>query len=145
MNKIKKIIISILVALFTLLLIFNINRKPTIYKFDLVDTDLRINNYTILKFNQYYYIPNIYTIEKTDPDKEITDLMFLVYNEDILITSLAFEFPNSDKMVILKDELKTNLQINDKTTLTIKLKYTLNGIDKEFYQSVKLKNCVQDF
>lgn len=141
MNKFNKIIlVAVVIVLYSIAFFAGKIQKPVVYKFDIIDQDLKLTNYNIVKFNNYYYVPETYSIEKIDTTKNITNLSFLVYNEDELITDFVFDFPNSPKINAPIGVVKNNSKISDKTTLTIKFKYNLNGIDKEAYQSIELKN-----
>ena len=107
MNKFNKIIlVAVVIVLCSIAFFAGKIQKPVVYKFDIIDQDLKLTNYNIVKFNNYYYVPETYSIEKIDTTKNITNLSFLVYNEDELITDFVFDFPNSPK---IKDRKSTRL------------------------------------
>lgn len=143
MKKSFNIIIAVFIGILITIIVTN-NNDIKVYKFDVVDVDLKLNNYTLVSYGKDTYIPDTYSIEIVGENKKIEDVSMFVSNNDKLLTDLVFQFPNSAKKEAIGDSLK-KIKIKDDTLLSVKFKYKVNGYEKEVYHPITLKEYKVEF
>lgn len=137
----KKILFFITLNLFIIFLILTSksNNNLEIYKFDINDSDLRIENYTIVTNGSEAYISDSYIVGIVGENKNITEVSIIMKNKETILTDFIFEFPNYTEQNAPNDKIISE-KINQDTVLTVLLKYKLNNVQKEYYHSIKLKD-----
>ncbi|MGL5379743.1 hypothetical protein [Clostridium sp.] len=128
-----------IVGLLIVLLVFKSNTNLEIYKFNVIGTDLMLENYTLVSNGNEVYISDAYSISTVGQDKDITDISLIVKNNETILTDLIFQFPN-DKIQNAQNDIIIKENLNDKTSLKILFKYKLNNVQKEDYYSVNLED-----
>lgn len=144
--KNKKKYLLILLTIVTICFVFLMiskRTKPAVYSFGISDDELRLKNLTIVSSNDFCYIPDNYYIEKIHEDNDIRNVFIEVSYKDNLLVDFAFQFDHLTTVTAPIDKFINDLKISKASTVVVRFKYTVEGVDKEFYELVDLTKYVK--
>lgn len=131
------------------------NNEVVAYKVDVIGEDLILRNFTLVTFKNKYYITSETRVEKRSASKsEINNCFIEISQDNEVLMNSSFIF--QDEKIIMKD---TRLGVDyyeyfvDKLSskkgkitkdkeIQVKFNYTIDGVEKEDTQIVKLDKFI---
>ena|GEM_PF-3064913 len=127
------------------------NNEVVTYKFDVIGEDLILRNFTLVTFENKYYITSDTRIEKRSVSKsEINNCVLEVYRDTEVLMSSGFSFQKENVVMtdikrgddyyeLFSDKLSsTKEKITKAKEIQVKFNYTIDGVEKEDIQNVEL-------
>lgn len=135
------LIIIILISIFIVLVINNKTKKIYVYEVDIYGNDIMLKDFIMVASNNSLYIPNTYYLEKVG-NSEVRDFsMSIIYNKKE-ITSWALAFDSKIRSdfgeLFFKD-----LSINPNDQIIVRMKYKVDGKEKDLKELIDLKDCLK--
>lgn len=143
MKKRYVLLITILISIviFIVLSINNANKKTYVYEIDINANDFMLKDFTMISSNNSLFIPNTYKIEKIGNNK-VSDLsMSVTHNKkEIMSSALGFD---SNIISDLGELFFKDFSINPSDQIIFRIKYKVDGKEKDFYESIDLNDCIK--
>lgn len=127
------------------------NNEVVTYNFDVIGDDLILRNFTLVTFENKYYITSDTRIEKRSVSKsEINNCVLEIYRDTEVLMSSGFSFQKENVVMtdikrgddyyeLFSDKLSsTKEKITKAKEIQVKFNYTLDGVEKEDIQTVEL-------
>ncbi|MNI53806.1 hypothetical protein D3C73_1086610 [compost metagenome] len=132
------IVISLLLAI-NVFTYVTLTRKPKVYNMTVVTEDLVLKDLTLVSFNKYLYLDKGSYLEKKEINKNISDILIVAE-----IDGNNIEFSDGKDFTEEKYYLNTSkfikANIDKDSILKISIKYSVNGIQKEFHDNINIIN-----
>lgn len=132
------IVISLLLAI-NVFTYVTLTRKPKVYNMTVVTEDLVLKDLTLVSFNKYLYLDKGSYLERKEINKNISDINIVAE-----IEGNSIEFPAGKNFTEEKDYLNTTkfikANIDKDSILKVSIKYSVDGIQKEFHDNIKIIN-----
>ncbi|MNM44238.1 hypothetical protein D3C81_551310 [compost metagenome] len=123
------------------------NNEVVTYNFDVIGEDLILRNFTLVTFENKYYITSDTRIEKRSASKsEINNCILEISRDAEVLMSSGFSFQKEsvvmsgdDYYELFSDKLSsTKEKITKAKEIQVKFNYTIDGVEKEDIQTVEL-------
>lgn len=140
-NKIRIDIIMIILVVSTLAILVlysNLSNKLNVYNLDINCNDLILGDFTVVTADNHCYIPKCYYIKRISDDQEIRDVAIEVSSKNKVLLDFVFQFDQLKVVEAPSDQLINDVKIRNNSSIIFKIKYKVDGVEKEFYQSVEL-------
>lgn len=132
------IVISLLLAI-NVFTYVTLTRKPKVYNMTVVTEDLVLKDLTLVSFNKYLYLDKGSYLEKKEINKNISDILIVAEIDGNNIEfSAGKDFTEEKYYLNTSKFIKAN--IDKDSILKISIKYSVNGIQKEFHDNIKIIN-----
>ncbi|ERK28268.1 hypothetical protein [Clostridium intestinale] len=132
------IVISLLLAI-NVFTYVSLTRKPKVYNITVVTEDLVLNDLTLVSFNKYLYLDKGSYLEKKEINKNVSDILIVAE-----IDGNSIEFPAEKEFTGERYYLNTTKfiksNIDKDSILKVSIKYSVDGIQKEFHDNIKIIN-----
>lgn len=132
------IVISLLLAI-NVFTYVTLTRKPKVYNMTVVTEDLVLNDLTLVSFNKYLYLDKGSYLEKKEINKNVSDILIVAE-----IDGNSIEFPAEKEFTGERYYLNTTKfiksNIDKDSILKVSIKYSVDGIQKEFHDNIKIIN-----
>jgi hypothetical protein len=132
------IVISLLLAV-NVFTYVSLTRKPKIYNMTVITEDLVLKDLTVVSFNKYLYLDKGSYLEKKEINKNISDINIVAE-----IEGNSIEFTDEKDFTEEKYYLNTSkfikANIDKDSILKVSIKYSVDGIQKEFHDNIKIIN-----
>lgn len=140
---ISLISIALLCVLVLMFMIMSLSKQAAVYSVDITDGELSLKNFRIVTYDSYCYIPDSFLIERISDEKEINNAYIEVSSKAGTLFDWAFPFEQRLSVNAPIDRLNKNIRLTDDSNITVKFKYSIDGVEKEFYEVIKLKNYIR--
>lgn len=155
----KKIILYFIVFLvgisFVALFINNywkLNQSPSEYKIDFATTDIDLKDLHLVEYNDTLYIAPNYFLELKGKYQKVEgiNIVGVINDKSVLDHAIGgdpFHGSKETNLVRYYGEgvIFKNITIKKDTSLELKISYTVDGVKKEFKDSLKLINYLKKF
>ncbi|GFZ31537.1 hypothetical protein CSC2_20630 [Clostridium zeae] len=140
------ILIAIILILTILLGIKLFKGNPVvIYKTDVIADDLRINNLTLVSFDDKLYVQEGYIVKLTREENKV-DSMYIdiqVAGKKVVNFGSRDDFKKSDQMVIDTFNLTDDVKISKDSKMMVMIRYTIDGKEKEYKDAIKMSSIIK--
>lgn len=141
-RKTLSISIGIVISLLLVINVFTyvtLTRKPKVYNMTVVTEDLVLKDLTLVSFNKYLYLDKGSYLEKKEINKNISDILIVAEIDGNNIEfSAGKDFTEEKYHLNISKFIKAN--IDKDSILKISIKYSVNGIQKEFHDNINIIN-----
>lgn len=122
--------------------LYDINKVPRIYNINELTEDLLIRDIKLVSFGNNVYVQSNYNFEKYNTKAKINNIYLgiSVGNKNIIDLSLGNVFVKSNKYFIDLNDIKKGIKISDNSKLKVHISYKVNGVKKDLYDTIKLKD-----
>lgn len=125
------------------------------YKVDVIGEDLILRNFTLVTFKNKYYITSDTRVEKrSSSNSELNNCFIEISQDNEVLVNSSFIF--RDEKIIMKDTRlgvdyyeyfgdklsSTKEKISKDKEIQVKFNYTIDGVEKEDIQIVKLNKFI---
>ena len=150
-KNLKKLIVAFVVIFFlgifiTYKITYNItsNIKLTQYDIESLANEVALRNLTIVSSKNSAYIEKGMYLEKLRSDLEISEvyLRASIDGKNIFSTGIKKPFLRGyiSRTILIPDQIIENINITDKSILTVEMTYVINEEQKKFNQDIELRN-----
>lgn len=145
MKKFLLVLVALLVlSSITINIILLLNKqKPVVYNTKIYDSNLSLNDFTIVACGNNFYIPKSFEIEKINSNKIIENISVQVFHKGNLIYDVFLQFPDSNIFKPASDVVVTDYKLRKEDTITFKIKYVIDDENIELYEDVKLSKNIK--
>ncbi|GKU25372.1 hypothetical protein [Clostridium folliculivorans] len=140
-------LLVIIILILTILLgmkLFKSN-SVVIYKTDIIADDLRINNLTLVSFEDKLYVQDGFVLKLTREENKV-DSMYIeiqVAGKRVFDLSGSDDFRKSNESVIYAFNVVDDVKISKDSKMTVKIKYTIGGKEKEYKDEIKMSSIIK--
>lgn len=140
------ILLTIILVLTVLLVVKVFESNPVVvYKTDIIADDLRINNLTLVSFDDKLYVQDGFIMKLTREENKV-DSMYIeiqVAGKRVFDLSGSDNFRKSDEMVINGFNVFDDVKISKDSKMTVKMKYKIDGKEKEYKDEIKMSSIIK--
>ncbi|MBK1813701.1 hypothetical protein JHL18_24085 [Clostridium sp. YIM B02505] len=140
------ILIAIILVLTILLGMKLFKGNPVVvYKTDIIADDLRINNLTLVSFDDKLYVQDGYILKLTREENKVDSMHIDIQaaGKSIVGFVAGDVFRKSNESVRDNFNVIDDVKISKDSKMTVKIKYTIDGKEKEYKDTIKMSSIIK--
>ncbi|GFP75220.1 hypothetical protein [Clostridium fungisolvens] len=140
-------LLVIIILILTILLGIKLFKSSSIvvYKTDIIADDIRINNLTLVSFEDKLYVQDGYILKLTKEGSKVDSLNVDVEVAGKSVIGFVYGdiFKKYNESVTDTFNVIEDVKISKDSKMTVKIRYTIDGKEKEYKDAIKMSSIMK--